>query len=109
MIEALRIIAAKSPHAGTQAMQCIKAIQVNSPIVKERYNRVVEMAFSDPQAEFTSGDRQLIAESINGGESNRTATVRFRVSPAEQEDLQRMADDAGVTVSDYIRSRIWPE
>lgn len=109
MIEALRIIAAKSPYAGAQAMQCIKAIQVESPVVKERYNRVVELAFSDPQADFTQDERQMIAGFINGGESHKTATIRFRVSSAEQEDVQRMADAASMNVSDYIRSLIWPE
>ena len=109
MIDALRIIAAKSSYAGAQAMQCIKAIQVESPIVKERYNRVVELAFSDPQAEFTPEERQLIAGFINSGEPHKTATIRFRVSPAEQEDVQRMADAANMNVSDYIRSLIWPE
>lgn len=109
MIEALRIIAARSPHAGAQAMQCIKAIQVNSPVVKERYNRVVEMAFGDPRAEFTQDERLMITGFINGGEPHKTATIRFRVSPAEQEDIQRMAGAANLTVSDYIRSLIWPE
>lgn len=113
MIEALRIIAAKSPYAGAQAMQCIKAIQVKSPIVTERYNRVVELAFSDPQAEFTPEERQLIAvhiaDHIADGDGNRSVTVRFRVTAAERADLETLASGAGVHVSEYIRSLIWPE
>jgi hypothetical protein len=109
MIEALRIIAARSPYAGSQAMQCIKAIQVESPIVNERYNRVVELAFSDPQAEFTPEERQLIAGFINEGDGKRSETVRFRVTAAEQASLEDKANDASMNVSDYIRSLIWPE
>ena len=109
MIDALRIIAAKSSYAGAQAMQCIRAIQVGSPVVTERYNRVVELAFSDLQADFTQEERQMIVGFINGGEPHKTATIRFRVSPAEQEDVQRLADAANMNVSDYIRSLIWPE
>lgn len=110
MIEALRIIAAKSPYAGSQAMQCIKAVQVKSPIVNERYNRVVELAFSDPQADFTAEERQLIADYIGGnGDGNRSVTVRFRVTAAERADLETLASGAGVDVSGYIRSLIWPE
>ena len=110
MIDALRIIAAKSPYAGAQAMQCIKAVQVKSPIVKERYNRVVGLAFSDPQADFTPGERQLIADYINAdGAESRSETIRFRVSPSERADLKTMADDADMDISEYVRSLIWPE
>lgn len=109
MIDALRIIAAKSPYAGAQAMQCIKAIQAKSPIVTERYNRVVELAFSDPQADFSPEERQLIADHIGGGDGNRSVTVRFRVTQAERADLETLAADAEMDVSEYIRSLIWPE
>lgn len=108
MIEALRIIAAKSPYAGSQAMQCIKAVQMKSPIVTERYNRVVELAFSDPQADFSPEERQLIADHIGGGNGKRTETVRFRVTQSERADLETLAADADMEMSEYIRSLIWP-
>lgn len=109
MIDALRIIAARSPHAGAQATQCIKAIQAKSPIVNERYNRVAEMAFGDPQADFTQEERRLIAGFIGSSDDKRSGTVRFRVTEAEQASLEDKAAAANMNVSDYIRSLIWPE
>lgn len=110
MIDALRIIVAKSPYAGEQAMQCIRAAQVKSPVVKDRYNRVVQLAFGDSQAQFTPDERELIASYIEGGTgSNRSMTVRFRVTTEENEDLIARAEADDVGVSEYIRSLIWPE
>lgn len=111
MIDALRIIVAKSPLAASQAVQCIAAIKAKSPVLQQRYNRVVELAFSDSQADpFTSEERQLIAEHVTGegGEgSAKTFDVRVRVNASEKAEIQRLAADAGLTVSDYIRSRIF--
>ena len=111
MIDALRIIVAKSPYAASQAVQCIAAIKAKSPVLQQRYNRVVEMAFSDPQAEaFTPEDRQLIAEYVTGegGEgSAKLLDVRVRVNASEKAEVQRLAADASLTISDYIRSRIF--
>lgn len=110
MIDALRIIVAKSPLAASQAVQCIAAIKTKSPVLQQRYNRVVEMAFSDPQAEpFAPEERQLIAEHITGegGEGSKTFDVRVRVNAAEKAEIQRLAADEGLNVSDYIRSKIF--
>jgi hypothetical protein len=109
MIEALRIIIAASPAAGSEALACIRAIQAKSPVVQQRYNRVVEAAFSDPNAEFSPEERQLIAAYVDGGESdNRTRNINIRVSPSEYEDLQAILKDGGYkNISEYIRSLIW--
>jgi len=111
MINALRIIIAKSPIAASQAVQCIAAIKAKSPVLQQRYNRVVEMAFSDPQSEpFTAEERQLIAEHVTGegGEgSAKLLDVRVRVNASEKAEIQRLAADVGLTVSDYIRSKIF--
>lgn len=110
MIDALRIIVAKSPYAAQEAMKCIQSIKAKSPMVHNRYNRAVEMAFSDHQANFSPDERELIASFIEGGTgSNRSMTVRFRVTTEENEDLiaRAAADDVGV--SEYIRSLLWPD
>ena len=110
MIDALRIIIAKSPQAAAQAVQCIAAIKARSPMLQHRYNRVAETAFSDPQAEpFTPEERLIVAEHINdeGGEgSAKLLDVRVRVNNAEKAEVQRLAADAGMTVSDFIREKI---
>lgn len=113
MIDALRIIAAHSPHAGAQAVQCINAIKAKSPIVQQRYNRVVEMAFDDQQADFTPDERRLIAGYLNLDDEteteSRTLTARFRVTPSEMREIQLRASDQGKDVSEFLRALVWPE
>lgn len=108
MKEALRIIVAKSPAAGGQAMQAIRAAEVNSPVAQARYDRVVEIALSDPQADFEPAERTLIAQYVGGGngEALRTMDIRIRVNAGEKASVQEMAREAGQTVSDFIRERI---
>lgn len=109
MIDALRLIAAKSPYAGEEAMKCIRAMQASSPVLQHRYNRVVEIAFGDPNADFTPAERQQIASHIEADNKGaaKTAVVQFRVTTDERDDLRTMAEDAEMDVSEYIRSRIW--
>ena len=110
MIDALRIIAAKSPAAGEQAMQCIRAIQAKSPIVQRRYNRVAELAFGDNMADFEPAERRLIASYIEADEvENKSLVIRFRVTPSEKAAIEQMATDGDMDVSEFLRSLIWPD
>lgn len=106
--QALKIIVSKSPDAARDAMQCLQAIRVNSPMVQVRYNRVVEVAMSDRNADFTPDERAIIAEAVElpEGES-RDFMLRVRLTPSEQADLQAAADEAGMTMSEYVRSRLF--
>lgn len=107
MIDALRIIVGKSPTAAKEAMQCMRAVAVKSPVVQHRYNRVVEMAFSDPEAKFTAEERELIASCTgdDGGDA-KLLDVRVRVNAEEKIIVQHMAAEAGMNVSEFIRDRI---
>lgn len=107
MEEALRIIVAKSPMAGGLAMQTLQALRVKSPVLQDRYNRTVQTALSDSQAEFTPDERALLAEFIGGDSSTvKLFDVRIRVSAEEKAAVQEMAQAVGLTVSDFIRQRI---
>jgi len=108
MIDALKIIVARSPQAASQAMQCISAIKAKSLVVQQRYNHTVNSAFSDPNAEFSPDERDLIASYIagEGEEEARTLDVRVRVNDEEKQRIQRMAKDANQTVSDFVRSSV---
>jgi hypothetical protein len=108
MIDALRIIAAKSEMAGGEAMQAIRAVQVKSPVAQTRYNRVVELAFHDHGAQFTQEERQLIASYVGDGEQPeiKAYDVRVRVTADEKAEIQEMAQAEGMNVSDFIRSKI---
>jgi hypothetical protein len=113
MEQALRIIIAKSSQAGSDAMSCIRAIRVNSPAVQNRYNYVVESAFSDPAASFTAAERALIAQFVElpddlAGES-RENTFRIRLTESERGAIQQQASSAGLTMSEWARRRLFPD
>ena len=64
-INALRLIAAKSPNAMREAIKTIQAIDLNSPVAQRRYNHTVQIAFNDPQAEFSADERAMIADGLD--------------------------------------------
>lgn len=105
--DALRLIAGKSPDALHEALGALKGQQVKSPMAQRRADRAIEMALRDPQAGFTSAERVELAALLSGaGNETRSLDVRVRVTVEEKERIQEMADEAGMTVSDFIRTRI---
>lgn len=107
MRDALQIIIAKSPVAGRDAIQCLRAVDVKSPAVQHRYNRVVELAFGDYDAHFTPAERETIAGYVDSTDGEaRTTDIRVRLTLEEKATLQEMAADAGQNVSDYVRGKV---
>ena len=104
--DALKIIAAKSPMAMREA---IKSLRVpHTPMLMHRYLWVLDIALGDPGAEFTESERRALAEVAEPPESQtRDYTLRVRLTESEQATLQRMADDAGISLSEYVRSRLF--
>jgi hypothetical protein len=109
MLEALRLIVARSPMAGHDAVQTLRAYHARSPILGTRYALVLEQALADPDAQFTPEERQLLADAIvtgpieGGDDGARDQTVRFRATAAEVEALRQAAGPAGQTISEYVR------
>ena len=110
MQDALKIIISKSPDATNEAVKCLQAISARSPIVQVRYNRVVELAMSDRRATFTPDERATIAEALEVEETgSRDFTIRVRLTQNEQAELQLLADEAGCSMSEYVRGKVFGE
>lgn len=94
MKDALQLIAAKSPAASQDAMDTLRAIRVKSPMVQTRYERTVEAAFRDPDAEFSEDERALIASylSLPGGSEPPTRMRTVRLSGADWQLAQDIGD-----------------
>lgn len=92
MKQALQIIIAKSPSASDEAMDCLKAIQVRSPIVQRRYENAVRLAFADPQAEFTPEERELIAGYLANDDEGGTKQRNIRLSDEDWQLAQQIGD-----------------
>ncbi len=105
MQENLRLIIAKSPAAAGEAMQTIKAIGANSPIVQTRYNRAVTMALADPQAEFTADERAQLAEAV-ATEGNGLERLTLYVKPDQAKEIRHAAVNAGKRLSEYLKEAV---
>lgn len=92
MRDALRLIIAKSPAAINEAMDCLRAIQVKSPIVQRRYENTARLAFSDPQAAFTPEERELIASHLAGEDEGGTKQRNIRLSDEDWRLAQQIGD-----------------
>jgi hypothetical protein len=89
-------------------MDCLRAIAVRSPAVQARYDNTVRVAMGDPAAQFTAEQRALLAEFVGSdGPDTRSIVQPVRLSPAERHELEDAAQAAGMSLSEYIRSRLF--
>lgn len=104
--DGFKLIAGRSPMAMREA---IKSLRVpNTPMLMQRYLWVLFIALGDPGAEFTESERRALAEIAEPPESQtRDYTLRVRLTESEQATLQQMADDSGISLSEYVRSRLF--
>jgi hypothetical protein len=109
IIEALKIIIAKSPNAAEEAIRTIAAARNNSPVLQIRYSNVLIRAMADPEAKFTADERQALASVIEspGSSSTRNLSLHVRVTPDEQAELEQAAAAAGQSLSEYVRRRLF--
>lgn len=107
IVEILRLIAAKSDSIRGEAVKTIMALNNNSPIIQKRLNFVASNALRDSSV-FTQDEINRITLLLNTEEGEaRDYTLPIRLTQSEREELQRLAGDAGMTMSEYIRSRVF--
>lgn len=101
--DALRLIAAKSPNNVQGAIRALRTAQHRPDARPVQY--VLEQALVDPLADFTPDERAGIA-ALLGGSTTRDLDIRIRVNADEKQRVQEVAEEAGMTVSDFIRKKI---
>lgn len=107
MDDAIRLMAAKSLQAGREAIRLLRT-PASSPLRQSRYNRIAEWALGDGEADFTPGEKHLIASFLQADdEPERAFMLRVRLTEDEREQLQSQAETAGMTMSEYARRKIF--
>jgi hypothetical protein len=107
MENALRLIITRSPNASHEAMTCLRAAQINSPVVNRRYAYVLEIAFNDPEAKFSQAERaELISHLEIDGTQRKSEMIALRLTPDEIHHVQQQAEESGKSVSEWIRDKI---
>lgn len=107
MTKALRLIAVRSENMAHEAAKTLVATTSISNR-QRRYNWIASHALSDPAAAWTPEERALIVGLMELDEDmeTRSSDLRIRVTMAEKTQVQAMAEAEGVTVSEFVRSRI---
>ncbi len=110
IIEALKVIIAKSPNAAEEAIRTIAAARNNSPILQVRYSNVLIRAMADPSADFTKDEREMLASAIEAPDGgNRGFMLRVRLTDDERIALQDAANQAGQSMSEFVRQKIFSQ
>lgn len=109
IIDACKLIIAKSPAACEEAIRTIAAARNKSPIVQVRYSALLIRAMADPQADFTAAERADLASAIEPGEiaDTRGMVIHIRLTDQERADLQGAAESAGLSLSEYARRKLF--
>jgi hypothetical protein len=82
-------------------------IRPTSPIAQARYRVALSVALNDPDAHFSPDERQILADAVAPDEGSRDYMLRVRLTEAEEARLKRMAGEAGMDVSEYVRGKIF--
>lgn len=107
--ELLGTIILRCPGLAHQAAGALRAHETKSPIARQRTLAVIADAIRLYGDEFSEDERAHLdgmARVAAGGKPHRTLNLIARVSADEKARVQQLADEAGQSVSDYIRSRI---
>ena len=106
MLDALQLIISKSSAAASDAADCIRAVRSKSPVLMQRYERVVSVALST--ADFSADERALIASYLTPVASvARTKTLGgVRVNDDDIAAAKSLAEKFGYEYADWVRMRI---
>jgi hypothetical protein len=104
MEQALKLIIAKGYQGTTLAYKILKLLyRYGNGRAQARYNRLAEIVLKDDRV--TPEDRTIITGVMTP--STHTLLMVFRISHHEREMIETAAANAGSTMSDYIRQRVF--
>jgi hypothetical protein len=108
IVRALKLIIAKSPNAGEEAIRTLAAVRTNSPQMSVRYANLLIRAFADPKATFTPEERLVLASAASSGaDDNRSYTLRVRLTDEERDKLFKTAEESKLSISEYARKKLF--
>lgn len=105
--EALALIIERSEDTSVQAAAA-KARLSSGRAQLERFERLLPDALAS--GEFSADERrQMMAliEELTEDAETRTDVLRVRVTPSERADLEARAERESVTLSEYVRTRLF--
>ena len=103
--DAVDVILSRHPASAAEATRLQRAIQVDSPMIASRFRLLVE---NSEHAKYTAEEQQIIADAVAAlsGNPSRDQVIRLRVTQEEKAEITAAAEDAGQTISEYVRQRL---
>jgi hypothetical protein len=108
MESALKLIIAKcNSYIAEEAIRTMAAMRSNSPVLQIRYLSLLQRALSS-DVEWTPEERIILAEAVEAPDTSaaKNFTLRLRITSQEHGYLKSQADEAGLSVSEYVRRKI---
>lgn len=100
--DALRLIVVRSPRTSAQAAEALRATMTK----RARYSSLLRFALSDPAAEWTTEERQLLADATvdDSATDEGDAVLAIRsVSADTRREFAAAARQSGSGQADYLR------
>ena len=112
IIRALKLITERSPAAASQALAAMRAVAVGSPTASHRYRNAVEIALASASADFSQEERRELLNTLTeityAPDDRRQYMLRVLLTDDERDTLQARAQAANQTISEYVRSVLFP-
>ncbi len=102
LTEVLKLIIAKSSDNALQAVKALRSAEKFPHLRKVQ--SVLEHALADPSARFTDEERDAIASHLM---PVSTMLLSVRITADQNAELRHRADEADMTVSDYVRQQLF--
>lgn len=107
--EALAIITRRLTNnsAADQLAQVHRALVARSPILGQRYTRLLEDSGALSNPETTAEERSILMEALpETAPDEKSEIIRLRLSPRERAIIQARAEAAGKSISALVRDEL---
>jgi hypothetical protein len=93
--------------AASQDAAQILGTGINRPCDQERVNNAIAAALADPKANLSPDDREKISRYLMPDQNTKSHMIHVRVSPEEREQIIYEAEQAGLSMTEYLRRKIF--
>lgn len=106
--EALAIITRRlvHPQAADQLAHVHRALVARSPILGQRYARLLEDSGALSNPETTAEERSILMDALPEVLDEKSEVIRLRLSPRERAIIQARAEAAGKSISALVRDEL---
>lgn len=114
VVEVANLITTYCPVCAPDAAKLKDAARVNSPVLYQRAKLLIDKFINNTDMlDVPVQDKNLLGgllidlDDMRQGRESKVRVIRLRVTSAEYFSIQQAAGEAGQTISQYVRDRIF--